>query len=139
MNAHERTIPKSIFLTGQSGYYPIASRLKPTNRRRMKTTRFPDKIRSLEPFSDRFDAFRLPAENCDVLFATYPAGTAIEPHIHKTDNWGVITKGEMLITMGGNETAYRPGDWYHVPAGAEHSARCEMETEEIEFWFKADG
>ena len=105
----------------------------------MKTTQFPEKIRSLDPFSDRFDAFRLPAENCDVLFATYPAGTTIEPHTHETDNWGVITKGEMFITMDGRETAYGPGDWYHVPAGAEHSARCEAETEEIEFWFKASG
>ncbi len=105
----------------------------------MKKTQFPKKIRSLEPFSDRFDAFRLPAENCDVLFATYPAGTAIEPHTHETDNWGVITNGEMFITMDGTETAYRSGDWYHVPAGAVHSARCEAETEEIEFWFKADG
>ncbi len=70
-----------------------------------------------------------------MLFATYPAGTVIEPHRHDTDNWGVITKGEMLITVGGRETSYRPGDWYHVAAGVEHSARCVEETEEIEFWF----
>jgi len=102
----------------------------------MPKTGFPDKIRTLGPFSDRFDAFRLPAEGCDVLFATYPAGTAIEPHRHDTDNWGVITKGEMFITVGGKETSYRPGDWYHVAAGVEHSACCPEETEEIELWFK---
>ena len=101
----------------------------------MPRTGFPEKIRTLQPFSDRFDAFRLPAEGCDVLFATYPAGTAIEPHAHATDNWGVITKGEMLITVAGRETRYRVGDWYHVAADVEHSARCAVETEEIEFWF----
>lgn len=101
----------------------------------MPKTGFPEKIQTLQPFSDRFDAFRLPAEGCDVLFATYPAGTAIEPHAHATDNWGVITKGEMLITVDGRETRYRVGDWYHVAAGVEHSARCAVETEEIEFWF----
>lgn len=102
----------------------------------MSKTGFPDKIRSLEPFSDRFDAFRLPAEGCDVLFATYPAGTTIEPHRHDTDNWGVITKGAMFITVGGMETAYRPGDWYHIAAGVEHAARCTEDTEEIELWFR---
>jgi len=104
----------------------------------MPETSFPEKIRSLEPFSDRFDAFRLAADGCDVLFATYPAGTAIEPHTHDTDNWGVITKGEMIITMNGKETRYRPGDWYHVAAGVEHAARCGEETEEIEFWFRKE-
>lgn len=97
---------------------------------------FPERIRALEAFSDRFDAFRLPAENCDVLFATYPAGTAIEPHTHETDNWGVITKGKMIIAMEGAETEYGPGEWYHVPAGRMHAARCDSETEEIEFWFR---
>ncbi len=41
----------------------------------------------------------------------------------------------MLITVDGVETSYRPGDWYHVAAGVDHSARCEQETEEIELWF----
>lgn len=101
----------------------------------MKMTAFPEKIRSLEPFSDRFDAYRLPAKGCDVLFATYPAGTQLSPHTHDTHNWGVITKGEMIITMNGDEGRYGPGDWYHVPAQWEHEARCDVATEEIEFWF----
>lgn len=101
-----------------------------------KWNAFPPKLRSLERFSERFEAFRLQAQDCDVLFATYPAGTRIEPHAHETDNWGVITKGEMTIVQGGRETAYRPGDWYHVPARAEHSAHCAVDTEEIEFWFR---
>ncbi len=102
------------------------------------TTNFPDKIRSLTPFSDRFEAFKLQAENCDVLFATYPAGTKIEPHDHETDNWGVITKGEMIITMNGQDHVFGPGDWYEIPAGCVHAARCDQDTEEIEFWFKTE-
>lgn len=102
----------------------------------MSKTGFPAKIGTLEPFSDRFEAFRLAAENCDVLFATYPAGTEIEPHDHDTDNIGVITKGRIFITVAGAETAYGVGDWYELPAGVEHSARCTEDTEEIEFWFR---
>lgn len=103
----------------------------------MKRSDFPPRIRALESFSERFHAFRLPAENCDVLFASYPAGTQIEPHRHDTENWGVVTKGELCITVGGRETRYGPGAWYHVPAQAEHSARFDVDTEEIEFWFRA--
>ncbi len=97
---------------------------------------FPEKIQALEPFSERFDAFRLRAEGADVLFATYPAGTAIEPHDHDTENHGVITKGELILIRDGAEERYGPGDWYHVAAGEEHAARFEVETEEIEFWFR---
>ncbi len=53
----------------------------------MSRSGFPDKIRTLEPYAGRFDAFRLAAEGCDVLFASYPAGTVIELHRHETDNW----------------------------------------------------
>ena len=96
---------------------------------------FPPRIQELEPFKCRFDAFQLPAEDCQVLFATYPAGSDIEPHTHDTENWGVITKGEMILTVEGVEKSYFPGDWYHVPANAVHAARCDIPTEQIEFWF----
>lgn len=101
-----------------------------------KFDRFPPKLEQLEPFSERFDAHRLKADGCDVYFASYPAGTEIEPHTHDTDNWGVITKGRMFITMDGRETGFGPGEWYHVPAGAVHAARCDSDTQEIELWFQ---
>ena len=41
---------------------------------------FPKLLRELPPFDGPFDAFRLEAKNCDVLFASYPAGTVIPPH-----------------------------------------------------------
>jgi len=97
---------------------------------------FPDCIRALEPFSERFEAFRLRADACDVLFATYPAGTRIEPHRHATDNWGVVIKGRIVLAINGGERTLGPGEWYHVPPRTEHAARCETDTEQIEFWFK---
>lgn len=103
----------------------------------MKWNAFPPRVRELERFSERFDAFRLRAEGCDVLFATYPAGTRIEPHRHDTANWGVVTKGRVVIAMDGTERSYGTGEWYHVPARAEHAAHCDVDTETIEFWFAA--
>ena len=102
----------------------------------MKWTSFPPAIRALPPYAGRFEAFRLAADGCEVLFGVYPAGTQIAPHTHATDNWGVVTKGEIIIDMLCAEQRYGPGDWHHVPAGLEHAARCEVDTEEVEFWFR---
>ncbi len=102
---------------------------------------YPDRIRQLIAYDGRFDAFQLDAQqadgkDCKVLFASYPKETVIEPHQHDTDNYGIITRGELILTMKGETTHYGAGDWYHVPAGVEHSAQFEIETDEIEFWFQ---
>ena len=98
--------------------------------------KYPDKIKSLPLYDGRFDAYKLEAKGSDVLFASYPAGTSIPPHVHDTDNHGVITRGELILTMNNIETRVKTGDWYHVPAHVEHSARFEVVTDEVEFWFK---
>lgn len=97
--------------------------------------KYPDRIRQLPEYDGRFDAFRLQAEGADVLFASYPAGTEIPPHHHDTDNHGVITRGELILIMDGEERRIGVGQWYHVAAGREHAARFEQDTDEIEFWF----
>ncbi len=97
---------------------------------------YPDLICKLPKFSGQFEARRLEANNCEVLFATYPAGTVINAHSHATENVGVITKGELLLTMDNETVKISSGDWYHVPAEKEHSAEFREDTCEIEFWFK---
>ena len=101
----------------------------------MAERHFPELIRTLPEFDGPFDAHRLDAGNCDVLFASYPAGTEIEAHTHPTENVGVITSGELILTLDGKETRYGPGDWYHVLPEQTHAARFEVDTSEIEFWF----
>jgi len=96
---------------------------------------FPKLLRNLPAFDGPFDAFKLEAKNCDVLFASYPAATVIPAHCHDTENVGVITQGELLLNVNGIETRHGVGDWYHVGAGTLHAARFEVETSEIEFWF----
>lgn len=100
-----------------------------------RPARFPEAIRRLEPYSGRFDAFRLNGKGCDVYFASYPAGTEIEPHTHDTDNHGLVTLGTLILIVDGRETQVPAGQWYHVPAGQRHAARFEEDTEEIELWF----
>ena len=96
---------------------------------------FPKLIDSLPEFKGRFDARRLDAENCTVLFASYPAGTEIEMHSHDTENIGVITEGELILTVNGIASRYGPGDWYHLAPGEPHEARFAVPTAEVEFWF----
>ena len=98
---------------------------------------FPKLLRDLPKFAGPFDAFKLTAQDCDVLFASYPGNMTIPEHNHDTENVGVITQGELILTVDGKETRYGPGDWYHVPAKMMHAARFEEETSEVEFWFYA--
>ena len=98
---------------------------------------FPLQLQQLPRFDGPFDAHRLAAQGCDVLFASYPAGTSIAPHAHATDNVGVITQGELILTVAGVERRFGIGSWYHVAANASHAARVEEPTSVIEFWFEA--
>ncbi len=101
----------------------------------MTTSNFSERIKSLPRFSEPFDAFRLAAADCEILFAEYPADTKIDSHRHETDNYGIITQGELILTMDGHQQRFRPGEWYHVPANVIHSAQFDEFTSEIEFWF----
>ncbi len=103
----------------------------------MSRAHFPDLLRNLPEYEGRFDAYRLAAENCEVLFASYPAGTEIEAHTHPTRNVGVITEGELILIKGGAERRYGVGEWYELEAHEEHAARFDVATSEIEFWFDA--
>lgn len=97
---------------------------------------YPHRIKQLPLYDGRFDAYKLKAEGADVLFASYPAGTVIPPHSHDTDNYGIITRGELILSMEGQTQTIGPGQWYHVPQNVEHAAEFREETDEIEFWFK---
>lgn len=99
---------------------------------------FPNLIRDLPPFDGAFDAFQLNANRCKVLFASYPPGTTIPPHTHDTKNCGVITQGELILTVNNEEHRFGVGEWYYLAAEEVHAARFEVETSEIEFWFDAE-
>ena len=103
--------------------------------KRSSITHFPPEIEALDAFDGPFDAFRLAANGCQVLFATYPAGTNIAPHTHVSNNVGVITRGRLSLVINGTQEVFGVGQWYHVPAGVEHGASFDEDSAEIEFWF----
>lgn len=60
----------------------------------------------------------------------------IHSHTHPTNNVGVVTKGRLFLEVDGVETSYGVGEWYEVPADAEHAARFDEDSAEIELWFE---
>lgn len=102
----------------------------------MNQPHFPDKIRSLPVFKGRFDANKLTTENVDIYFASYHKDTTIEPHQHDTNNYGVVTQGELILIIDEKEQCYYLGDWYYIKRDLIHGARFEKDTSIIEFWFK---
>lgn len=99
---------------------------------------YPDKIRELELYNGQFDAYKLAANGADVLFANYPAGTVIPDHTHDTENYGVVLRGEAVMTIEGETKTYKPGEWYYIPENAVHSFECSVDTDQIELWFKTN-
>lgn len=99
---------------------------------------FPEQVRSLPIFDGPFEAFKLEAKACDVLFASYSARTMIEPHTHDTANIGVIIQGALILVMNGQKTRHQVGDWYYAPPQTSHAAYFEEATSAIEFWFHVD-
>ena len=102
----------------------------------MNQLHFPAKIRSLPIFKGRFDANKLTTENVDIYFASYPQNTEIEAHKHDTDNYGVVTQGELILIVDGEEKYFNIGDWYHLEPYQVHAAKFKEDSSIIEFWFK---
>ena len=96
---------------------------------------FPPEIEALPAFEGPFDAHRLQAEGCEVLFATYPAGTTIAPHTHRPTTSGWSLRDGSSSRSVRTSLSPRSGDWYHVPADTEHAARFDTDRAEIKFWF----
>ena len=85
---------------------------------------FPLQLRNLPKFDGPFDAHKLTADGCFVLFASYPAGISIPPHTHETDNVGVITQGELILSMNGAEQRF--GVWGRKPHLADIALRASL-------------
>jgi hypothetical protein len=68
---------------------------------KMGEPHFPNKIRQLQTYAGAFDARQLQADNCEVLFASYPAGMQIEPHQHNTENHGVVRRFTLMPMIQG--------------------------------------
>jgi quercetin dioxygenase-like cupin family protein len=49
------------------------------------------------------------------------AGAVVPPHSHPHEQFGMLLRGEMRMTIAGETRSVRAGDIYLVPGGVEHS------------------
>ena len=70
------------------------------------------------------------------FFEIEPIGS-IPPH-HHGEQWGIVVEGEMMLTISGDTRRYGPGDSYHIPAGAVHSAELLTRVRAIDFFADVD-
>ena len=63
----------------------------------------------------------------------FPAGTTVQPHYHKADEFAVVTSGTVLIGEGhavdeSKAKEVGPGGYFLIPAGTAHWAKCTAEA-----------
>lgn len=78
----------------------------------------------------------------NVGFQRFPKGFDIRPLLKglqhdecQCPHWGIVMKGSMVVSAGGEDTVIGPGEVYYAAPG--HSIRFEADTELIE-WSPAD-
>ncbi|MEJ2377749.1 MAG: cupin domain-containing protein [Pseudolabrys sp.] len=61
----------------------------------------------------------------------------VPAHSHKAQ-WGTVLDGQIELTISGETKIYRPGESYHIPAGAMHSAKLPAGSKIIDFFEEPD-
>ena len=48
----------------------------------------------------------------------------VQPHSHPHEQMGLLLRGELTFTIGGETQVVRPGEMWRIPGGVEHSAKA---------------
>ncbi len=101
---------------------------------------FPEFIRSL-PMVERpvvpLLGWLLQATEAVAMFYELPEGADLAEHVHGAQ-WGVVLRGVVDFTIGGETRTLGPGDTYSIPAGVPHSAFMHPGTAGIDVFADAD-
>ena len=71
------------------------------------------------------------------MFYELPDGADLPEHAHGAQ-WGVVLRGSVDFTIGGETRTYGPGETYSIPAGVPHSAFMHPGTAGIDVFADAD-
>jgi quercetin dioxygenase-like cupin family protein len=97
---------------------------------------FPDIITTLPEADISFNGVKgWISQNVDheVVFLEIDAIGKVAEHSHCAQ-WGIVVKGEMDLTIGGDTKTYAKGDSYFIPDGVIHSAVFKTKTWAIDFF-----
>jgi quercetin dioxygenase-like cupin family protein len=59
-------------------------------------------------------------QGMSLSLADLEAGSVVEEHAHPHEQVGMIVKGRVVFTIGGEERTLGPGDFYRIPGGVRH-------------------
>jgi quercetin dioxygenase-like cupin family protein len=81
---------------------------------------------SAVPFKDLFPGIRAQLVSGEKLMLARvhlePNGI-VPPHSHPHEQFGFIVEGEVEFTIGGETRHLKPGDYYTIPGGVQHSVK----------------
>jgi quercetin dioxygenase-like cupin family protein len=79
----------------------------------------------------------LQGEERQMAFFDLPEGGRIPLHSHG-EQWGLVVRGEMELTIAGETRRLGPGDWYRIPADVEHGAHFLTRIQVIDLFADTD-
>ena len=79
-------------------------------------------------------AWILQAENSQLVFFEFAAGTKVPEHSHGYSQWGMVINGKMVLTVADKPRVCVKGSEYIIPAGAKHSAKFLRKTRVMDYF-----
>lgn len=70
-------------------------------------------------------------DNLMLVVVEIDAHAVLPTHSHPHEQGGLLVKGELELTIGGEKRMLTPGDVYLIPGGVEHSAIAGSEPVQV--------
>jgi len=79
----------------------------------------------------------LQGEGIQVVFLHFQRQTVVPEHSHRAQ-WELVLAGEVALNLEGEQTSYRAGQSFYIPAGMVHGAVVQAGYRAIVFFDQAD-
>lgn len=87
---------------------------------------------------DHLDVFHLRPHGCDVMFSHYEANTTAQDACNSTHCKCLLIQGKLALELDGKVKEVQTGEWFEIPAQAEHQINYLSDCSVIEFWFSSE-
>ena len=81
-------------------------------------------------------AWIVQTESRQLIFFEMQSDAVVPEHCHEYQQWGMVIKGGMRLTVDGKTRAIRKGDEYLIPVHAKHSATFLTKTRVMDLFLE---